>query len=62
MLPVNEAQEGAFLMRLSNSGPSRQPGAPMADTAMTLMSLNLHCSFHWLCANSMASSIASWKS
>src|SRR6266851_4285979 len=49
-------------MRLSSSGPSRQPGVPSAVSALTFRSLNLACSFHMLCANPMASSIVSWKS
>src|SRR4051812_24092385 len=35
LLPVNAATIGAFLMFDSSSGPSRQPGDPIAETAMT---------------------------
>ena len=49
-------------MRLSSSGPSRQPGVPSAVSALIFRSLNLACSFHMLCAKPMASSIVSWKS
>src|SRR5258708_22639742 len=59
MLPLKEATMGAFLMLLSNSGPSRQPGAPMAAIAITLRSLNLACSFHMLCEYCTASHMAS---
>ena len=62
MLPVNEAHMGAFLIRLSSSGPSRQPGVPRAVTALIFKSLNLACSFHMLCAKPTASIIESWKS
>src|SRR5205807_3523481 len=34
LLPSNAATIGAFLMFDSSSGPSRQPGDPIADTAM----------------------------
>ena len=62
MFPVNDAHIGAFLIRLSSSGPSRQPGVPRAVTALILRSLNLACSFHMLCAKPTASIIVSWKS
>src|SRR5690242_11704004 len=62
MFPVNEAHMGAFLMLLSSSGPSRQPGLPMAETAMIWRSLNLAWSFHMLCEYCTASIIVSWKS
>src|SRR5688572_28307689 len=45
----HDATIGAFLMFDSSSGPSRQPGAPIADTDMTWMSLNLACIFHMVC-------------
>ena len=35
LLPIHAAQPGAILMKLSSSGPSRHPGDPIADTAMT---------------------------
>src|SRR5438132_3159310 len=34
MFPIQAAQPGKFLMLLSSAGPSRQPGDPIADTAM----------------------------
>src|SRR5438128_2701429 len=49
LLPENAAHMGAFLMLLSSSGPSRQPGLPMAETDITFRSLNLACSFHMVC-------------
>src|SRR6059058_829337 len=62
MLPKNDATIGAFLMLLSSSGPSRHPGEPMAQTAITCKSLNFACSFHMLWLYWTASIIASWKS
>src|SRR5712692_2153554 len=59
LLPSNDATIGAFLMLLSSSGPSRQPGAPIAETDMTFRSLNLACSFHMLWLYWTASIIAS---
>src|SRR5438128_3941290 len=55
LLPVNEAQEGAFLIWLSSSGPSRQPGDPMALTAMIWMFWHLACIFRIRWADARAS-------
>src|SRR4051794_19904336 len=62
LLPVYAATMGAFLISDSSSGPSRQPGVPIADTAMICRFWNFACSFHMLWAKPMASSIVSWKS
>src|SRR5437588_12757212 len=48
MFPLNDATIGAFLMLLSSSGPSRQPGVPMADTDMTFRSLSFAWRLHVL--------------
>src|SRR5215831_16320081 len=62
ILPIIVAVEGAFLMLDSRSGPVRQPGVPIADTAMTWRFWNLAWSFHILCAKSTPSIIAIMKS
>src|SRR5207248_2160353 len=62
LFPLNAAQDGACLIKLSSSGPSRQPGEPMAQTAMIWRFWNFACSFHIWCPNCTASIIASWKS
>src|SRR6266404_90620 len=62
IFPVIAAQDGAFLIRVSSSGPFRHPGVPMALMAITVRFSNLACSFHMLWANCTASIILSWKS
>src|SRR6185312_16106752 len=62
LLPVHAAQPGKFLMFDSSGGPSRQPGDPIADTAMTCRFRNFACNFHRLCENPTASIRVSWRS
>src|SRR5512135_3737998 len=50
LLPVYAATIGAFLISDSSSGPSRQPGVPIAAIAMICRFWNLACSFHMLWA------------
>src|SRR5437763_12667339 len=46
LLPVNDAHDGAFLIWLSSSGPSSQPGAPMAQTALVWGVWHFGSSYH----------------